>query len=310
MMDAPRLTVALTIDHDAISDAVRRGDPPVKVSHAEFGPRVGIKRILALLASRAIPATFFVPGHTLTTFTDDTEAIVAGGHELACHGWFHEDFAELGADQAREVLGRSVEAVRAVTGSAPTGFRAPYWSLGPQTLELVEAAGFTYDSSLMANDYDLYRVRRGDRHSMLDGTQWGAPGGSSRSRSTGRWTTGRISSPVRAGRACRRRQPSSRSGPRSCLRPRARPGRPGDDHGPPRMHRPRPSDGDARTLHRSGRRARWRRLRTARRRRQSLGGGSPLTIALARARTAWNIGAVSRPVNVFCWLGWYVPRSV
>ena len=223
-MDAPRLTVALTIDHDAISDAIRRGDPPVKVSHGEFGPRVGIKRILALLASRAIPATFFVPGHTLTTFTDDTEAIVAGGHELACHGWFHEDFAELGADQAREVLGRSVEAVRAVTGAAPTGFRAPYWSLGPQTLELVEAAGFTYDSSLMANDYDLYRVRRGDRHSTAGRDARGAAERrSSRCPSTGRWTTGRISSPAPAGRACRRRQPSSRSGPRSWPTPTSTP---------------------------------------------------------------------------------------
>ena len=28
----------------------------------------------------------------------------------------------------------------------------------------------------MANDYDLYRVRQGDRHSMLDGTHWGPPG--------------------------------------------------------------------------------------------------------------------------------------
>ena len=27
-------------------------------------------------------------------------------------------------------------------------------------------------------------------------------------------------------------------------------------------------------------------------------------LALARARTASNIGAVSRPVKVFCWLGW------
>ena len=63
-MEPPRLTVALTIDHDAISDAVRRGDPPVKFSHAEFGPRVGAKRLLALLAERAIPATWFVPGHT------------------------------------------------------------------------------------------------------------------------------------------------------------------------------------------------------------------------------------------------------
>ncbi len=33
-MDAPRLTVAITVDHDAISDSVRRGDSPVKFSHA------------------------------------------------------------------------------------------------------------------------------------------------------------------------------------------------------------------------------------------------------------------------------------
>ncbi len=170
----PRLTVALTIDHDAISDSVRRGDSPVKFSHAEFGPRVGAKRLLDLLRGREIPATWFVPGHSLTTFTDDTDAILSGGHEIACHGWFHEDFAELSVDEARDVLGRSIDAVRSVTGAAPSGFRAPYWSLGERTLELVTAAGFTYDSSLMADDYALYRVRAGDRHSTIDGTTWGA----------------------------------------------------------------------------------------------------------------------------------------
>jgi len=169
----PRLTVALTIDHDAISDSVRRGDSPVKFSHAEFGPRVGAKRLLDLLHRHEIPTTWFVPGHSLTTFTDDTEAILAGGHELACHGWFHEDFAELSVDEARDVLDRSVEAVHSVTGAAPVGFRAPYWSLGPRTLELVAAAGFRYDSSLMADDYALYRVRQGDRHSTVEGTTWG-----------------------------------------------------------------------------------------------------------------------------------------
>jgi peptidoglycan/xylan/chitin deacetylase (PgdA/CDA1 family) len=172
-MSTPRLSVAITIDHDAISDSVRRGDPPVKLSHAEFGPRVGAKRIIELLERRAIPSTWFVPGHTLTTFTDDTDAIVAGGHELACHGWFHEDFAELSDEAQREVLDRSVEAVRAVTGDAPAGFRAPYWSLGPTSTAHIEAAGFRYDSSLMADDYHLYRVRHGDRHSVADGTTFG-----------------------------------------------------------------------------------------------------------------------------------------
>jgi peptidoglycan/xylan/chitin deacetylase (PgdA/CDA1 family) len=174
MTELPRLTVALTFDHDSISDGVRRGDPPVKMSHAEFGVRVGAPRILELLASRGIASTWFVPGHTLTTFPDSTEAILAGGHELACHGWFHEDFAEIEVDEERSLIERCAEAVRAVTGQRPTGWRAPYWSLGEASLGSIAAAGFVYDSSLMADDYRLYRVRLGDRHSIQGGSQFGA----------------------------------------------------------------------------------------------------------------------------------------
>jgi peptidoglycan-N-acetylglucosamine deacetylase len=174
--DSPRLTVALTFDHDSISDGVRRGDPPVKMSHAEFGVRVGAPRILELLASRGIVSTWFVPGHTLETFPDSTASILAGGHEIACHGWFHEDFAALGRDEERELVERCAAAVERVTGARPRGWRAPYWSLGVSSLELVEAAGFAYDSSLMADDFRLYRVRFGDRHSVADGSRFGREG--------------------------------------------------------------------------------------------------------------------------------------
>ena len=169
-----RLTVALTFDHDAISDGVRRGDSPVKLSHAEFGPRVGAPRILALLAERSIPSTWFVPGHTAETWPDQISEIVGAGHELASHGWFHEDFAALSVDEQRAVLGRSFDALAAAAGGvAPAGWRAPYWALGERTLELVAAAGFRYDSSLMADDYRPYRVRRGDRHSTTEGSTFG-----------------------------------------------------------------------------------------------------------------------------------------
>jgi peptidoglycan/xylan/chitin deacetylase (PgdA/CDA1 family) len=174
----PRLTVALTFDHDAISDGVRRGDSPVKLSHAEFGPRVGAPRILSLLSARDIPSTWFVPGHTAATWPDQVARIVDAGHELASHGWFHEDFAALSVDEQRSILERSYEALgRASGGAGPAGWRAPYWALGERTLELVAAAGFRYDSSLMADDYRLYRVRSGDRHSVVDGTRWGTESG-------------------------------------------------------------------------------------------------------------------------------------
>jgi peptidoglycan/xylan/chitin deacetylase (PgdA/CDA1 family) len=172
----PRLTVALTFDHDAISDSVRRGDPVVKLSHGEFGPRVGAPRILELLARRGIASTWFVPGHTLEAFPESIEAILAGGHELASHGWYHEDFATLSVDEQREILGRSFDAIERAGGVPPMGWRAPYWALAARTLELVEAAGFRYDSSLMSGDYRVSRVRLGDRHSVAEGTRWGREG--------------------------------------------------------------------------------------------------------------------------------------
>ena len=64
-----------------------------------------------MLEREGIPATWFVPGHSLETFPENTKAILDGGHELACHGWFHEDFSELGADAQASILGRSVEAL-------------------------------------------------------------------------------------------------------------------------------------------------------------------------------------------------------
>jgi peptidoglycan/xylan/chitin deacetylase (PgdA/CDA1 family) len=174
---SPRLTVAITVDHDALSDGVRRGDSVVKLSHAEFGPRVGAPRLLELFERESVPTTWFVPGHTLETFRSQIEEILAGGHELATHGWFHEDFAEVSRDEAREVLERSRDAAGRIAGAPPQGFRAPYWSLGPRTLELVEAAGYRYDSSLMAGDARPYRVRHGDRHSTAGGTTWGRESG-------------------------------------------------------------------------------------------------------------------------------------
>jgi peptidoglycan/xylan/chitin deacetylase (PgdA/CDA1 family) len=172
----PRLTVALTFDADAMSGGILRGDSPVKLSHGEFGIRVGIPRILDLLEREAIAATWFMPGHTVETWPATARGIAERGHELACHGWYHEDFSTISPRDQRAILERVAAAVTQASGEQPRGHRAPYWALGPETLELVEAAGFSYDSSLMADDYGLYRVRHGDRHSTSGPTTFGQEG--------------------------------------------------------------------------------------------------------------------------------------
>jgi len=171
-----RLTVALTFDHDAISSEVDRGDGPTLRSRGEFGPRVGAPRILGLLEREAIPSTWFVPGHTIATFPDSVASVVAGGHEIACHGWAQEDLASLEPAAERSVMERSVEAVARASGRAPRGFRAPYWSLSERTLEVALELGLAYDSSLMDDDVRLHRVRRGDVHDARAGSRLGEPG--------------------------------------------------------------------------------------------------------------------------------------
>jgi peptidoglycan/xylan/chitin deacetylase (PgdA/CDA1 family) len=173
MSDLPRLTVALTYDHDSLSDGIRRGDSPIKMSHAEFGHNVGVPRILSLLEQEKVPSTWFIPGATMELYPDDTEAILAGGHEVGCHGWYHEDYSQLSAAEQRKIQERSFDAVRRYTGQGPRGHRAPYWAFSDDTIGILEDAGFTYDSSLMANDYRPYRVRRGDQHSVAGGSSFG-----------------------------------------------------------------------------------------------------------------------------------------
>src|SRR6187551_3686381 len=90
-----RLTIALTFDHDAISWEAANGSGPVALSRGEYGPRVGLWRVLRLLAANDIRSTFFVPVHTALTFPDGVKAIIDEGHEIACHGWAHENFSRL-----------------------------------------------------------------------------------------------------------------------------------------------------------------------------------------------------------------------
>lgn len=158
----PRHLVCLTFDFDALSLWIARGmTSPTPISQGEFGA-VGAERILALLAAHNIAATWCIPGHTIETYPALCERIHAAGHEIAHHGYAHEAPVGLSREQEEAVLGRGNEAIRRLTGATAAGYRSPAWDLSPHSVDLLLAHGFTYDSSMMANDYTPYRARRGD----------------------------------------------------------------------------------------------------------------------------------------------------
>ena len=158
----PRHLVCLTFDFDALSLWIARGmTSPTPISQGEFGV-VGAERILALLAEHNVAATWCIPGHTIETYPAVCERIYAAGHEIAHHGYAHEAPVGLSREQEEAVLARGNEAIRRLTGATAAGYRSPAWDLSPHSVDLLLAHGFTYDSSMMANDYTPYRARRGD----------------------------------------------------------------------------------------------------------------------------------------------------
>jgi peptidoglycan-N-acetylglucosamine deacetylase len=127
------------------------------MSHQAYGPLVGIPRILDLLDHHQIRSTFFVPGHTAHRYPEAVRSIVAAGHEIAHHGYLHEQPTALTLEEEIEALDRGLEALAEVAGVRPAGYRAPMWDLSWRTPGLLVERGFLYDSSLMDADtpYEL-----------------------------------------------------------------------------------------------------------------------------------------------------------
>ncbi len=152
---------AFAFDVDAESavlwNAPATADRMSVMSHQAYGPLVGIPRILNLLDHHQIRSTFFVPGYTARRYPQTVKDIVAAGHEIAHHGYLHEQPTALGLEQQIEALDRGLDALHEVAGVRPQGYRAPMWDLSWQTPALLAERGFLYDSSLMDADvpYEL-----------------------------------------------------------------------------------------------------------------------------------------------------------
>ncbi|HJO83863.1 MAG TPA: polysaccharide deacetylase [SAR202 cluster bacterium] len=150
-------TVALlSFDFDGTSimryrnaDAENR---PTALSIGEFGPKVGVHRILDLLDRYEIPASFFVPGWIAERNEDTVRRMVSDGHEVGHHGYMHEPPATLDPGQEQAVLDKGIEILEGITGERPRGYRSPSWDLTEHSLGFLAQRGFVYDSSLMGHD--------------------------------------------------------------------------------------------------------------------------------------------------------------
>ena len=164
--DDARWAVALSFDSDHETNELRDGGKSIgRLAWGQYGNRVGVPRILTLLARYGVKASFYVPAVAALTYPDEQRRVVAEGHEIGIHGWIHELNSVLPYEAERELMLRAADALERVSGVRPVGLRTPSWDFSPHTLRIEKEMGLLYDSSLMA-DEDCYEL-------LLDGEPTG-----------------------------------------------------------------------------------------------------------------------------------------
>lgn len=154
------MRICLSVDFDALSGYLGTGHTPENTladySAGLLSANIGVPRLLRLFRKHGISSqvTWFIPGHSMETFPQQTADIVASGAEIGLHGYSHEGAYAMTPQQERDVLEKCIVLATRLhpKGEKPLGYRAPLYQIRESTVDLLQEYGFLYDSSMNAHD--------------------------------------------------------------------------------------------------------------------------------------------------------------
>jgi len=146
------------------------------------------ERLLDVLDSHGARGTFFTLGVVAQRYPRLVRQIAERGHEIASHGWDHTLVFRLGAAGFRADVRRAKHAVEQAAGRVVRGYRAPNYSIRPDTpwaFAILSEEGFAYDSSIYPVVHDRYGFPDAPRFphvaQAVDGLElWEVPVGTAR----------------------------------------------------------------------------------------------------------------------------------
>lgn len=155
--DGKQVAVCLSWDVDGESAQYVRNPERAKNQLSElhqrlYGPQVGMRKILDYLAKYEVPGTFYIPSYTAKLHPDVVDGILKGGHAVGLHGHLHHSLDMLTRDEEEEVLVKSQDIFKELTGSVPRIYRSPSWELNRWSPEVLVKHGVVSDSSLMDDE--------------------------------------------------------------------------------------------------------------------------------------------------------------
>ena len=148
-------------------------DSPMRRRHwDQFESRVerNTEKLLELLATEQIRATFFVLGWVAERHADLVRRIARQGHEVASHGYAHELVTTQTSAQFRDDVREAKAILEDLIGESVLGYRAPSFTITPDTLwafNILVEEGYVYDSSVVPISRGLH-----DRYGMPGADPW------------------------------------------------------------------------------------------------------------------------------------------
>lgn len=128
------------------------------ISWSEYGARVGVWRLLDILAARGMPATFAISGLVADRFPEAVLGVHGAGHEIAAHSYAQDILpAHLDVDAERENIVRCANLFEKLTGTRPTGWANPRGTATRHTDRLLAESGYQWIGDY--NDEELPYVR-------------------------------------------------------------------------------------------------------------------------------------------------------
>ena len=132
------------VEIDAVADPRRWPELPTLVVRYT-------QQILDILAANNTRATFFVLGWVADRYPEIVPAILADGHEVATHGYWHRKVYEMQPAEFRRDIQRSIDTLHAQGAARLRGFRATSFSITPGAewaFDVLREVGIEYDASL------------------------------------------------------------------------------------------------------------------------------------------------------------------
>ena len=160
-MPPEKITNALTIDVEdyfqvsALAPYIDRAEWPSRECRIERN----MERILRLLDERGAKATFFTLGWIAERYPQIVRDIVAGGHELASHGFAHLRASDQSEAAFHADIERAKKLLEDISGVKVSGYRAPSFSIGHGNrwaFDCIARAGYRYSSSVYPIRHDHY----------------------------------------------------------------------------------------------------------------------------------------------------------